>query len=351
MKNLFKHFNEIDIDVDEFEEVEVTDLEKAQFKKDMKIHISKTTSRKWMKGVAAVCLSLGIGTVSLVGLSYTTFAQDIPFVNSIFKIFSEKDTEKTLVGYDEFADSPSMMVENNGTTITINETLLDSKKLLIGYSIKTDKDLGDIALIEANFTVNDSQNALFHAEHQVEKVGENQYVGLTTAILPLSHSIKEGTFDFNISSLSSVDNNEVVRGNWNFEIYAKASDTTVQIVEVPESHKDDLSVRINQITYTPYSFIVNYGESVHNELLNEKYNVIYSELSAKDDLGNTYQSRFNGGFGNVPGEMEYMITFGQLHPDAKTITFTPVFHFKNLDNIYESIETMQLDDIIVEIQK
>jgi len=45
-----------------------------------------------------------------------------------------------------------------------------------------------------------------------------------------------------------------------------------------------------------------------------------------------------------------MITFGQLHPDAKTLIFTPVFHFKNLDNIYESVETMQLDDIIVEIE-
>src|SRR5690606_17904763 len=103
-------------------------------------------------------------------------------------------------------------------------------------------------------------------------------------------------------------------------------------------------------TYTPYSFIVNYKEGIHNDVLNEKYNVIYSELLLKDDLGNTYKSKFNGGYGNS-GVTDYMITFGQLHPNAKTLIFTPIFHFKNLDNIYESVETMQLDDIIVEIER
>jgi hypothetical protein len=137
---------------------------------------------------------------------------------------------------------------------------------------------------------------------------------------------------------------------WDFEIYAKASDTIIQTVEVPKSEKDDLNVEINKITYTPYSFIVNYKEGIHNDVLNEKYNVIYSELLLKDDLGNTYKSKFNGGHGSS-GVIDYLITFEQLHPDAKTLIFTPIFHFKNLDNISESIETMQLDDIIVEIER
>lgn len=103
LKNLFKHFNDIDIDVNEFEEADVTEFEKAQFKRDLKRQVSKTKNRKWMKGVAAVCLSLGIGTASLIGLSYTTFAHEIPIVNSIIKLFSTKD--KIISGYEEFAIS------------------------------------------------------------------------------------------------------------------------------------------------------------------------------------------------------------------------------------------------------
>ncbi|WP_060204532.1 DUF4179 domain-containing protein [Sporosarcina koreensis] len=350
MKKLFNHFNEIDISVHEFDKVEVSEFEKAQYKKDLREQIKKNSSQKWTKGIAAACLAIGIGATSLVGLSYTTFAQEIPFINSIFKLFSEKEYGTTLVGYDRFAEAENMTVESNGTTITITETLLDSKKLFVSYSIDTEKDLGPIALIDGSFTLNGEQNSLFHAEHDIYKIAHNKYVGMTTAILPLSHSIDEGTFQFNIRELSNPENGDVVQGEWDFEIYAEASDTIVQTVEVPKSEKNDLNVEINKITYTSYSSIVNYKEGIHNEMLNNKYNVIYSELLLKDDLGNTYKSKFNGGQGTL-GVTNYMITFGQLHPDAKTLIFTPVFHFKNLDNIYESVETMQLDDIIVEIER
>lgn len=350
MKKLFNHFNDIDINPHEFEVVEVSEFEKEQFKKNLRKQIQKNSAKKWAKGIAAACLAIGIGATSLVGLSYTTFAQEIPFVNSIFKLFSENKHGTTLVGYDDFAEPESMMIESNGTTIAITEKLLDSKKLYISYTIDTDKDLGPIVLMDGSFTLDGA--SLFHAEHSIQKIAKNKYAGMTTAILPLSHSIKEGTFQFNIRELSNPESGEVVQGTWDFEIYAEASDTYVQTVDVPKSEKDDLYVEINKITYTPYSFTLNYKQGVHNELLHEKYNVIYSELLLKDDLGNTYKSKFNGGDGTL-NIMNYMITFGQLHPDAKTLIFTPVFHFKNLENInlFESVETMQLDDIIVEIER
>ena len=350
MKKLFNHFNEIDINLQEFEEAEVSEFEKAQLKKDLRKQIAKNNTRKWTRGIVAACLAIGIGATSLVGISNTTFAQEFPFVNSIFKLFSENKHGTTLVGYEQFAESTNMTVESNGTTITITETLLDSKKLFVSYTIETDKDLGEFVLIDGNFTLNEAYGSLFNAEHNVQKISENKYAGMTTAILPLSHSIEEGTFQFNIREVSNPEIGETVQGEWDFEIYAEASDTYVQTVDVPKSEMNDLYVEINKITYTPYSFILNYKEGVLNDILNEKYNVIYSELLLKDDLGNTYKSKFNGGKGTL-GVTDYMITFGQLHPDAKTLIFTPVFHFKNLDNIYESVETMQLNDIIVEIER
>lgn len=350
MKKLFNHFNEIDINLHEFEEMEVSEFEKAQLKKNFSKQIKKSNTQKWKKGIAAACLAMGIGATSLVGLSYTTFAQDIPFVNSIFKLFSEKKHGTTYVGYDQFAEAQNMTVESNGTTITITETLLDSKKLFVSYTIETDKDLGPFALIDGSFTLDGG--GLFNTEHNIDQIAQNKYVGMTTAILPLSHSIDEGTFQFNIRELFNPENGEMVQGEWDFEIYAEASETYVQTVNVPKSEKNDLYVEINKITYTPYSFILDYKEGVHNDDLNEKYDVIYSEFLLKDDLGNTYKSKFNGGQGTL-GVIDYVITFGQLHPDAKTLIFTPVFHFKNSDNInlFESDETMQLDDIIVEIER
>lgn len=350
MKDLFKHFNDIDIDPNEYEEVEVSEFEKAKFKRDLKEKIAKPSSKKWMKSVAAICFSFSIGLISLIGLSYTTFADDIPIVGSIFKFFSSNQTEKVLSGYEEFSTPQNIVVEHNGTTITVHETVFDSKKFLIGYSVETNQDLGDFALVDAQFIVNDGEKALFNEEHYLRKVGKNRYVGLSTAILPLKVAMSEGTFEFQVKSLSNIHNTKVIQGDWAFKIFEEATKTTIQPIEEASSTKDEFGVEIQQITYTPISFLVNYKETNHNEALNEQYGIIYSEIIARDDLGNTYRSRFNGGFGPT-GEIEYLITFERIHPEAKTLTFTPQFIMKDSDNIYEVKETIELDDITINIQK
>lgn len=360
MKNLFKHFNDIDIDVNEFEEADVTEFEKAQFKRDLKRQVSKTKNRKWLKGVAAVCLSLGIGTASLIGLSYTTFAHEIPIVNSIIKLFSTKD--KIISGYEEFADQQHLVAESNGTTITVNESLFDSKKFLVGYYIETDRDLGEHPEIETTFKVDGREHALFHTEHIIEKVGPNKYAGLTTAILNLSNQLEQANFEFHISSLSNRDTKEMVQGSWDFEIDVKATENKVQFVEAPASKKADLGIKINEIIYTPISFIVNYTETQKNEMLKEKWDVISSDLNVKDDLGNTYTSRLTGGTGNGQGFMEYVFTYEKLHPDANTLIFTPIFKLMEAEIDENGVkwvnpdsdlkmEIIELSDIIIKIPK
>ena len=49
MKNLYKQLNDIDIDVSKFEEIEVTEYEKAQYKKDLKIKVSKLIVKKFLE--------------------------------------------------------------------------------------------------------------------------------------------------------------------------------------------------------------------------------------------------------------------------------------------------------------
>ena len=48
MKDLYKQFNEIDIDLDEFEEMEVSEFERAKVKKELR---NKLYSFKQKKGI------------------------------------------------------------------------------------------------------------------------------------------------------------------------------------------------------------------------------------------------------------------------------------------------------------
>lgn len=361
MKDLYKQFNDIDIDVSEFEEIEVSELEKAHYKRDIRKRIVKKTKKRWLKGMSAACLSLSIGGAALVGLSYTTFAQEIPIVSSIIKLFTPN--EKILSGYEEFAEPQHIVVSNNGTTITVTETLFDSKKFLMGYYIETDSDLGEHPLVEGYFTIDGQFGALFHAEHDIQKIGNNKYAGITTAILPLRKSLSEANFEFVITSISASDKLDKIEGNWNFEVYAKATETSVQQVKLATPEIDQLAVEIVQITYTPISFIVNYKEYMKNETLFAQWGVILSRLEVKDDLGNLYHSRFNGGYGEGLGVMDFMLTFEKLHPNAKQLIVTPYFELKKagileengmkrLDYINPALkEIIYLDEIIIDIQK
>ena len=346
MKNLFKHFNDIDIDVNEFEQVDVTEFEKAQYKKDLKSKVSQTKSRRWMKSAAAVCLTLGIGTASLVGLSYTTFAQEIPIINSIINLFSDK--EQILAEAGEFVEPLNLVNESDRITITINESLFDSKQFFVGYSIETDKDLGENPRIKGGFKLNGQQHTLHQDDYyRIEKVGENQYAGLSTAILPITTSLQEANFEFFITSITSEDLTETIHGSWNFDLYAKAPENSEQKVE-GISQKDNMSVELKKITYTPFSFTVNFQESIQNKSLKENYVMIVSYLDAKDDLGNEYSSKPNGGSGS-DGKKDMSTTFGKLHPSAKKLIFTP--HFKLWKEDSDKFEIIELEEIIVEIEK
>lgn len=58
MKDLYKQFNDIEIDVDEFEEVEVSEFERAKVKKELINKISTSKQRKGKKLLAAASLRL-----------------------------------------------------------------------------------------------------------------------------------------------------------------------------------------------------------------------------------------------------------------------------------------------------
>ncbi|MFD4707765.1 outer membrane lipoprotein carrier protein LolA [Gottfriedia sp. NPDC058432] len=66
MKDIYALLNEIDIDVNEYEEMEVSEFEKAKVKRVLKQTINKKKSMKsWKKPVAACCVIIGLGYSSM----------------------------------------------------------------------------------------------------------------------------------------------------------------------------------------------------------------------------------------------------------------------------------------------
>ncbi|MEC1177870.1 hypothetical protein P9B03_05185 [Metasolibacillus meyeri] len=78
MKDIYKIFNEVDIDVEQFEEMEVTAFDKKLLKKQVKSKI--TRAKKSRSGFAALALAAVFVASTFIGLSFTSMGENIPFV-------------------------------------------------------------------------------------------------------------------------------------------------------------------------------------------------------------------------------------------------------------------------------
>ncbi|WHT48769.1 DUF4179 domain-containing protein [Sporosarcina thermotolerans] len=126
MKDIYDHLNDINMDASQFEEEEVSAAEKAKVMMDLKRKIIKRPKPvRWRKMAVAASISIGLSSAALFGLSFTSFAQEIPIIGQVFKWFND---DGFFENYSEHANTLSMTQEDNGISITLNEAVFDGKR-------------------------------------------------------------------------------------------------------------------------------------------------------------------------------------------------------------------------------
>ena len=88
MKDVYDHLNDINLEVSQFEEVEVSISEMEKVKKELKRKIRTPKPVRWRKMAAVASISIGLSAASLFGLSFTSFANEIPIIGNVFKYFN-----------------------------------------------------------------------------------------------------------------------------------------------------------------------------------------------------------------------------------------------------------------------
>ena len=142
MKDIYELLNDVSIDDNEFEEMEVTEFEKAKVKSALKKSIPRKKKRMdWKMNVAAAAIVLGLSATTL-GLTFPAYAGNIPVIGDIFRFL---DNGKTGLydNYKEYSTEMNMTQESNGIKMTINDAVFDGETVAITYSIESDRDLGE----------------------------------------------------------------------------------------------------------------------------------------------------------------------------------------------------------------
>lgn len=269
MKDNFEILNNVDIDLDKYEDL---DIDKNKLKKQMREQIkSKSTFKKSLISVASICI-VGIGVIG-AGVVNPSLADSIPVIKNIFEEFNYKLN----LGYIDYNDIQQVgaSITSNGTTITIEEAISDGSNIFLTYSISSDKKLprdivpkehqpkdydenkgdiqlyGDVKSRTKGLSIHKSNHANGYYKDDYNFVGMTTYE-IYTKNLEVPKSIN---FEINIDSLGSVmtEYDDMLNGNWKFNLNIDTM-SSIQTIDVNQSK---YGFKLNNISISPYSIVVD----------------------------------------------------------------------------------------------
>lgn len=370
MKDIYELLNDVDIDENEMEIMEVSDIEKANVKKYLKKSLKKNKGWKKKGLIAAALCCIVIGSIGAVGITNPAYAAQIPVVGDIFRFL---DNERTGLydKYKENANEINVTKESNGTTITIKDAIFDGKTISYTYEIKTDQDLGEDPMIcgGGDFNIKGYRGGMTGSAI-TKKVAENTYIGQENRTI--DEEKDEVSCKLIIREIMDTEENHSdvkISGKWDFDFNLKAISSDKQIIN-KGTEKDGVKANIDSITKTSMSFIVNYSQVVPNALKEKWFNMDL-EIEIKDDLGNIYKGQGNGGYGNdKDNTMHWSKTFGKLDEKATKLIVTPKMHLSNtgggvsvdengketeikhtIDIEHPERGEIKFDDVVVDLEK
>lgn len=326
MGDMYELLNDIEVDDNEMEEMEVSEFERERIKKKLRKQVKSHKTLKKVAIAAGLSFAVILGTVSFA-VSNPVYAESIPIIGNIFT-FINKENSKLYSGYLENANEINVTKEDKGVSVTIQNAIFDGRTITYTYEIKTNKDLGENVSTGSSLSSIKNYYGGLSGSSGIKKVSDCTYVGQDTYTINERRDKIEFLIDIDHIWNMDQDESQAIKGNWVFNINLDAIENEVTPIN-KTIEKDGIELSINNITKTPVSCIVEYSFKVPQDI-QDKYFHSYILLSAKDDLGNVYQSEDNGSYGNTNDGINHAtVTFEKLNPDAKKFILTPKADLSN----------------------
>lgn len=327
MKDIYELLNETKIDVDDVQELEVSEREKAKVKKALRVSLNKKKQAKdWKKRVVAASIITFFTTVT-IGLSFPTHASNIPIIGDIFSFF-DQEKEGLYTNYKDYSSEMDLSQKSNGINVTINDAIFDGKTVAITFSIDSKIDLGENPSIVEQIDIKETSGAT--GSIRLSRVKENQYIGLITSSIYNHQNTGIAHVKWNLRTIMNPETGEKIKGNWNFALSLQAIDNQEQLIGQSVS-QDGIKVLIEKLAITPVSFIVYYNQEVAESFRKQWHDAVVT-LEIQDDLGNIYSGEENGGTGKDAYDMNWSATFEKLDSRATKLIISPRVTFRSHDS-------------------
>lgn len=247
-KDIYKLFNQIKLEESEFKDMneEIQTIQKERIKKNLNKKIKGKNNLKILKyGSIAAAISL----VSIIGIGTASpaLAENIPVLNSITQRLNDKFGFHG--DYTKYSQMINKSVTDNGVTLTINEVLADNSKLIIGYTIKSNKKIEGLEVAGlSRFLKINGKTFGSTGSSTGNYIDDYTYVGSEEIHTNLPQNSSNFNVDLNIDELSNI------KGKWNFAFSVSKDELSKQSTVFKPNKKIDLpdsTATIDKIVFSP----------------------------------------------------------------------------------------------------
>ncbi len=309
----------------------------------LKVQASKK-KRSYKKVAGIVAVFIGI---SLVGISMTPYAKNIPVLRNIYETFNRKIYEN----YDKYASDINITKESNGIGITINKVIYDGFDLEVFYTVKSKEPMqATPRFINYKIKIN-GENVAFGWSSGGEFVEDNKvYMGHTSYSinsrrlleekLELGNKVVEVPDEFilslEINNVEFTGLEKNIYGNWDFDIpvsneklkgYVKEFDVNFDLSAILDG------LTINKVITTPINTIIQgYDNYTENNMI---------QFTVFDDNGRALSTKSGEGSGSATENGSFLNYFSknfkEIYDDTESISIIPgVWIFPETENTTDS---------------
>ncbi|WP_027400056.1 DUF4179 domain-containing protein [Anaerovorax odorimutans] len=316
MKKLYSLLNNVEINLDDYNKEELTDMEKRKMIRGIKQMNGDKNKRKKYK-VAAACIVALIIATGTIGFNDTAYAAAR---NVAWQIGNFLGIEKNLQDYTTVIGTSKT---NKGYTITLNEVILDDNQLVVSSSAKSDKKLSQRGISKiADIYVNGKRAS-------VAGGGSSRIVDEYTEESLIAYELEgvntNGKLDIEIIYDSIFVDQQEIKGKWDFHFEAdgaKLSENTTRI----SLNKSFNLPNGSQVILTEYSSN-DLGQKIYFKLKDwdVKKDPMYDlKLEGTDNLGNEVEFDVSYIKGDEKsGRLNIDSITGNISEDADSITLKP----------------------------
>lgn len=338
MKDIYELLNDIDMDIDEddFNEIEVNDIEKARVKNNLRRSIE--SKYNWRRQGIAVAVVAIISTMVL-GLSFPAYAKNIPIVGNIFRLIDDS-VSGVYYNYKENTSEINVTKESKGVNITINDAVFDGTNISLTYTIESDIDLelGDEIYLNNEISINEDLRTGMSGTSKFVKVDNKTYVGQENLTVNnfIDNPRDKINIELRVKKLVAIDgNSEPIKGKWDFNIELNAVNGEIKTIN-KAIEKDGITATIGEVKINPMSTFISYSQKVSNDII-EKWDDIILDIEVKDNLGNVYLGTNNGATSDEYFNYNSSNLYGKISEEATKLIITP----KAMLKLYGQVEYVE----------